>query len=130
MNSTALYMYYLPQSPLQTCKFIQRQEVNISKGPCLFLQSILNTAARARPLCSKPTNVSHFIQCKIKNLCDGPEGPYIVQPLADSVLLPLIPPFQPRELQTDPLQLLGRRYGLGLGALCAGAPGVPGGGPL
>ena len=95
MNSTILYMYYLPQSPLQPYKFIQRQEVNISKGPCLLLQSILNTAARARPLCSKPTNVSHFIQCKIKNLCDGPEGPYIVQLLADSILLPLIPPFQP-----------------------------------
>lgn len=88
MNSTALYKYYLPQSPLQPYKFIQRQQVNISKGPCLLLQSILNTAARVRLLCSKPTNVSHFIQCKIKNLCDGPEGLYIVQPLADSHTTP------------------------------------------
>lgn len=77
-----------PSIPSTTLQFIQRQQVNINKGPCLLLQSIVNTAARARPLCSKPTNVSHFIQCKVKNLCDGPEGPYIVQPLADSHTTP------------------------------------------
>ena len=68
-----------------------------------------------------PTGSIRRVNQSILSLCDQP---------SQTEALCLIPPFQPRELQTDPLQLLGRRYRLGLGALCAGAPGVPGGGLL